>query len=338
MQGRRAFRARRPRRDNPVRRPAGERAFSLPPFPTDMYRFARPALGLALLSTLAFTAGCDSGAADDFDALLADARIARQSGDLAGAIGLYEDALRLDPASAVTRTELASTHLEQADVDLLDLSEFVDFLTDAAGSAAQGPTANAHGGCGYASDPTATVFDPRDVVNFEEVFAHRDVIQLAVAILQGGGPVPGNAVIPAGITTFNVCTGIQDGQIVMDRDAALAAMSAQGLTDQQIASALAVDALSRFIDAYFFLTVDVPQQTTWYRLADGSIGVCADDADQLRVDAEDAVQGMGRGLAGLDLRAYALDADAGDPVRQLVDDAVDAYTAVEDDLAPYCTL
>jgi hypothetical protein len=307
-----------------------------------MPSFPRPLLGL-FLALAVVAAGCDAGApGGNVDDLLADAQIARQNGDLDEAIELYTEALRTDPANAVVRTELAGVHLEQADVDLIDLTAFVEFLSDAAaGTAAPAPAApasSAHGGsCPYASDPTAEVFDPRDVVDFDEILANRDVIQLAMAILQGGGPVPGGpAVIPPQVTGFAVCTGIQNGEIVMDRAAAVAAMQGLGLTNQQIASALAVDALSRFIDAYFFVTVDIPQETTWYRLADGSIGVCAVDQEQLREDAEAAVQNVGRALAGLDLRAHVLNAGPNDPVRQIVDEAVDAYTAIENDLAPYC--
>ncbi len=170
------------------------------------------------------------------------------------------------------------------------------------------------------------------------MFGHRDVIQLAMDILQGEGPVPGDAVLPAAITGFSVCTGIENGEIVMDRAAAIAEMRAQGLSNQQIASALAVDGLSRFIDAYFYLTVDLPNETTWYRLADGSIGVCAADPDELRTEAEAAVQNVGRAVAGLDLRATVLNAGPEDPIRQIVDDAVDAYSTIENDLAPYCTI
>jgi len=308
-----------------------------------MFRSFRPLAGLLL--ALAFVAaGCDSAATGGD--LLTDARIARQSGDLDRAIELYSDALRAEPDNAIVRTELAGTQLDRAGVDLLDLSSFVDFLTDAAPAAtAAAPAADAARGatCEYASQEGAVVIDPRDVVDFEEVFENRDIIQLAMDILQGeqvvlaGNPLPaGVAVIPDEITAFSVCTGIQDSEIVLDRAGAVASMQALGLTNQQISAALAVDALSRFIDAYFYVTVDLPQATTWYRLADGSIGICADDPDQLRVDAEAAVQNLGRAIAGLDLRAHVLGAGPSDPVRQIVDEAVDAYTEVEDDLAPYC--
>lgn len=301
-----------------------------------MTRFLRPVLALAFLSAVVFAAGCDSASSTDFEGLVTDARLARQTGDLPRAIRLYEDALRSDPASAVVRTELAATHLQRANVDILVLRDFVDYLTGAAGGTAAPAPEGSAAGATCSVPQGATVFDPRDLVSFDEILAQRPVIQLAMEILLGGGPAPGPAVIPAQLTGFTVCTGIVNGQIILDREGARAAMRAQGLTDQQIASALAVHSISQFLDAYFFLTTELPAQTTWYRLADGAIQICAADPDALRTQAEEAIQNVGRALAGLDLRAFVLGAGPTDPVRQIVDQALDAYGLIEADLRPYC--
>jgi tetratricopeptide (TPR) repeat protein len=291
---------------------------------------------LALLALLA--AGCDGGTPDDFASLLADARIARQSGDFDEAIALYEAALGAEPTSVVARIELASTYLARADVDLIDLDRFALHLAEGAGAAPPpGGPPGAGGGCIYSQIPGAEPFDPRDIAEFGGLLAERDVIQLALATLDGGGEVPGGpSVIPPQLRAIDLCTGIEGGALVYDRAAALTAMRAAGLDDRQIAAALAVNAVGRLIDAYLFLNEDIPQQTTWWRLPGGAIGVCADDPDALRGQAADAVADFGEALTSLDLRAEVLALGAGDPSRELVADAIDAYEAIEGDLGPVC--
>jgi hypothetical protein len=298
--------------------------------------------GLPSLTALALAAllgaGCDGAAPDDFDSLLIDARIARQGGALDEAVALYEDALRTQPTSVVVRVELASTYLARADVDLIDLDRFALHLTEGEGAAAP-PTGNARGGCIYSQIPGAQPFDPRDIAEFGGLLAERAVIRLALATLSGGGAVPGgSSVIPAALRAIDLCNGIEGGTLVYDRAAARAAMHAAGLDDRQIAAALAVNAVALLIDAYLFLNEDIPQTTTWWRLPNGALGVCSDDPAALRVQAEDAIADFGEALTSLDLRAEILALDAGDPSRQLVADAIDAYEAIEGDLGPVCTV
>lgn len=314
-------------------------------------RRAATALPVALLLTLAAAlplvfglGGCDAADAADPAVLLDDARIARQRGDLDEAVRLYEEALRADPNHGGARVELASTVLEQADVDLLDLDRIALFLSEAQATpppAPAAPTAPTNGlgaQCAYADDPTAVPFDPRSVEGYPDLFADRVAIQAALAILQGAGPVPGGAVIPASLRFADLCSGIEDGQLVYDRGGVLAEMQARGLTNEAVESALAVNAVGRLLDAYFFLVEDVAEQTTWYRLADGSVGVCAADEEALRAQAETAIGDVGEALTSLDLRAYSLALRSqSDDAAGYVQDALDAYESIADDLGPYCT-
>ena len=58
--------------------------------------------------------------------------------------------------------------------------------------------------------------------------------------------------------------------------------------------------------------------------------------DALRAQSEDAIMDFGEALTSLDLRAEILDLHPGDPSRQIVSDAIDAYEAIEADLGPSC--
>jgi hypothetical protein len=117
---------------------------------------------------------------------------------------------------------------------------------------------------------------------------------------------------------------------------ALADLRAQGLDDRQIASALAINAVALLVDAYLYLNEDIPQQTSWWRLPNGALGICSDDPDALRAQSQDAIMDFGEALTSLDLRAEILDLHPGDPSRQIVSDAIDAYEAIEADLGPSC--
>lgn len=291
----------------------------------------RPALLLLPVLLIA----CDGGRADDFDSLLIDARLARQAGDLDESVSLYEDALRLEPTSAVARIELAAVYLARADVDLIDLDRFALHLTE--GTAAPAPAPSATGGCVYSQIPGAVPFDPRDIAQFEGLVAERGVIRLAVETVAGGGVVPGGTpVMPPALRAIDLCDGIENGALVYDRSGAIASLRSLGLDDRQIAAALAVNAVALLIDAYLFLNEDVPQQTTWWRLPNGALGICSDDPEALRVQAEAAIMDFGEALTSLDLRAETLDLHPGDPSRQLVSDAIEAYEAIEGDLGPVC--
>ncbi len=310
-----------------------------------MHCFFRPDTGLALLLVLASAvpatlSGCDTDASDP-GARLDDARIARQQGDLDAAVRLYEEALAAEPSNAVVRVELSATVLERAEVDLLDLDRVALFLSEAQASPPPAParptgppTADGLGAsCPYAGDPAAVPFDPREVEGYPGLFTQREAIRAALAVLDGSGPVPGDAVIPASLRFADLCTGVEDGALVYDHAAVLEEMRQTGLSADAIASALAVNAVGRLLDAYFFLVEDVAEQTTWYRLADGSVGVCADDEEALRAQAEAAVGDVGEALASLDLRASII---GGDVAAEFVQSALDAYESIEDDLGPYC--
>jgi hypothetical protein len=307
-----------------------------------MTRLYRPALGLAVLGALTLVGGCDAGTPDDFDGLVDEARIAREGGDFSRAIELYEDALEQEPDSAPVRTELAATYLEDAELDLLDLDRFAQFLATGENGAAQ--PRGAGGACDVAGDPNWEPFDLTDVSTYQDIISHEAAIRLAIDVLAGGGPVPGGSpVVPDALRFADLCTGIVDGELNYDRAAALAEMRALGLSDPQIASALAVNAVSLLLDAYYFVAA-APEiaelDPQFYRHAEtNEIRVCVTDvefdADDLRERSEPAVKDIGESLASLDLRAFLL---GGDETQELVDVVLDAYEAVRDDLGPVCTL
>lgn len=306
---------------------------------THMLRFS-PRLTLALLALLvgapSFLAACDqSSPADDANTLLTDARIARQGGDLDTAIELLEQAHDLDAASAEIRVELASAYFERDDVDLFDLDRVALFLLDqqpgdgATGDEAEpAPTAAFKGGasCTYADDPEAVPFDPREVDGYPELAANRATVERVLELLA--------VVIPEELRAMDLCTGIEDGALVYEHEAALAAMRAFGLSDTQIASTLAINAVARLLNAYFFLAEDLAPQTQWYRLPDQRIGLCADDVEALRAQSQDAIRDLGEVLTSLDLRDRTLGGNAA--TRDLIAHAIDAYEAVADHLGPYC--
>ena len=284
----------------------------------------RALLALLLLLPLA---ACDEATGPDaaVDLVVEDAVAAREGGDVAAAVALLEGAFERAPKNAEVRVELATTLLQRDGLDLLDLERISGFLATSGGSAAARTQA---AGCAAASDPTAQAFDPTAVDGFEELAAGAATLSRAASLL---GPV-----IPAALQSFDICTSVQDGTLSYDRDGALAALAGLGLSPQQQARALAVNALARFLDAYRVVASELPQQATWYRLADGSVTICVEDEDALRESAEGAVRDVGEAVLSLDARATLL--GKGSVAAELVEDALGAYEDLRDAIADYCAV
>lgn len=291
----------------------------------------RPAAGLLLAALVLLPlTGCDeTGGGASGDTAVQDAVIARQSGNFAAAETILRRELDRNPQSATVRAELATTILERERLTLLDIDRIARFITDTAGNPVATPASSAKGAtCRYASEPGATPFDPTDLASFPDIQAGREAIAEALALIE--------PVLPASLRTFDVClTLAPDGTLAYDHAAAAAQLRASGLTDAAIGQLLAVNALARFLDAYLFVTTEVPQQTAWYRLANGSIGVCADDEDALVDDTEEAVEQLGTALLSLDVRARAF--VSGPSAGTLVATARDAVRDIRDGLADYCS-
>ncbi len=310
---------------------------------TAMSRSHLLAFGAAILLAAAppFLAACDSNPVSDVESLLTDARIARQAGDLDQAIALLESAMALSPENAPVRVELSSAYLDREDVDLLDVDRVALFLTTFADNATDSPggTSQSVGGtCRYAEDPNAQLFAPGDYQGYGDLYSDRELIDSVVGLLNGVDPSNGSlSIVPDELRVLNLCTGIVDGELFYDGDTALASMRALGLNDNEIATALAVNAVSRFFEAYFHIVEDIPQQTDWYHVASQSsdyIGVCAEDEEALRGHVEVAILDLGEAVTSLDLRDQLLGGTTAS--QELVQHVLDAYEAVQADLGPYC--
>ena len=251
---------------------------------------------------------------------------ARQSGNYSQAVTILEGALQANPQSASVRVELAATVMERDGIDLLDLDRIASFVTDAGTTAEAATSPSARNACAYAADPGAVEFDPSAVADLPEIRAKRSTIKATLALL--------DEILPAALSSFDVCTTIQDGELVYDHAAAATQLRGKGLSNDQVARLLAVNALARFLDAYLFVTEDVTAQTTWYRLSDGSIGVCADDQDALEEQAREAVDGIGQSLLSLDLRSRTF--APGSASSEIVTLAVDAFEKISDGVGNYC--
>lgn len=292
------------------------------------FRLALATLALALILPLT---GCDESGStsSDVTTIVADAQIARQNGDFDRAEALLRGALQQDASSAPVRSELAATLMARQGLNLLDLDRIATFIVDGTGgigATASTPAASAHSGsCGFATDPTATPFDPTAVSGFPQIQASRADVDEALALL--------NPILPAELTTFNVCTSIgPDGGLVYDRAAATTQLRASGMTDAQIGQLLATNALVRFLNAYLFVTTEVGG-TTWYRLADGGIGICADDSDtSLAEQARPGVRMLGRAVLSLDTRARSFGGST-----ELVGTASDAFGDIREAFGEICT-
>ena len=289
-----------------------------------MLRTACAALAVALLLPLS---ACDEVGADSADeaVVISDAQAASQKGDYPRATAILERALDRNPESAPVRAELATTVLASRDLNLLDVDRIAQFVVDGAGStqAASRGTASA-GTCRYATDPGAEAFDPTTVAGFSDIRASKADVDRVIALLA--------PLLPASLKTFDTCTTIgADGALVYDRAAAAAEMRARGLPNALIGRILAANALARFLNAYITVTTELPQQTAWYRLKDGSIGVCADDEDALRTDAEGAIETLGTAVVSLDLRARSFGGAS-----DLVDLALDAVGDIREAFDTFC--
>lgn len=292
----------------------------------------------ALLAALALVAvptltGCDDVAPVSADDLVVDARIARQAGDIDQAVDLLERALAADAADAVVRVELASALFEQADLGVADLDALATYLLDEANSGGFGslsPEASKGGSCPYETAPGAAPFDPRDL---DEYGQYLERVSVATRVKEILDPVITDELRPDDF----LCTGIQDGQLNYDPDAALAALRAadEDLTDTQISSALGANAVAEVLDTYFFLSEDLRDRADWYRLSDGTLGICpvGITEEELRDLAEPSVADLGEALLSIDLRGRLIETST----TELVDVVIDAYEEVRDDLAPHCT-
>ncbi len=301
------------------------------------------AIGTAfiLVATPLILSACDGSEVSDVESLLTDARIARQAGDIDQAIALLETAMDQAPTNAKVRIELSSAYLDREDVDLLDVDRVALFLTSFEENVSDTPgnSIQRFGGvCQYADDPHAQLFAPGDYQGYVDLYADRDLIDNVVDLLNGVDPSGADlSIIPEELRTLSLCSGIVDGEIFYNQEAALAHLRALGLSDDEIATALAVNAVVRFFEAYFFIVEDIPQQTSWYHVAGQSgdyIGVCADDEDALREQVEGAIQDLGEAVASLDLRDHLLGGDTAS--QELVQHVLDAYEAIEGDLGPNC--
>ena len=293
----------------------------------------RPALRplRALLAALALLplAACDEtgGFSESVDLAVDDAVIARQSGDYDKAVTILKDAMRRAPENAEVRVELATTILERDGIDLLDVDRIAQFITRGAASAPAAPASLAgRASCAYAADPSATPFRLEDLEGYEELVAEVEGIDEASAAL--------DAVIPDAIQGFSVCSSVKGGALAYDRAGALQALRDQGLSETQVAQALAVNALAQLTSAYIFITEKVEQETTWYRLADGSIAVCVEDAEALKAQAEAPVRAFGEAVLSLDARAAVLGRTS--TASDLVAVALDAFEEVRDAVAETC--
>jgi hypothetical protein len=279
-----------------------------------------------LVAALLPLAGCDeSGLATDEASVIGDAQVARQNGDYGTAVELLEEALERNPSSVPVRSELGATLLEREDLNLLDLDRISQFVVDGSSRSTVTTASAGRGGtCVFANDPTATPFDPTGVEGFPDIMASQSAIDSVLALIE--------PVLPAALRTFSPCTTIgADGQLVYDQTGAVAQLRATGMTDAQISQLLATNALARFLDAYLFVTTEVPQETSWYRLADGSVGVCATDEDALVEQTEEAISTLGTALLSLDTRARAFGGTT-----DIVDLAVDAFDDIREALGDYC--
>ena len=292
---------------------------------------ARALVAALLLLPLA---ACDetTGLDADVAVLVDDAVAARQGGDLTRAVALLESAFERQPADPEVRVELATTLLQRDGLDLMDLDRIGRFLSETAGteasrSASAAPARQADY-CALADDPSARPFDPTEVAGFDALAAHAATLARTADLL---GPV-----VPAALQRFDVCTSVVDGELAYDRDAALAALAGQGLTEAQVAQALAVNALARFLDAYLFVAERLPQQTTWYRRADGTVVICVEDEAALRADAEQAVRGVGQAVLSLDARAALV--GSGSVAAEIVAVALGAYQELRSAVPDYCQI
>ncbi len=297
-----------------------------------MTRSFLPLLAAVLLLPLS---GCDEtgpmlSVEQGVDVAIDDAIIAREQGDYDTATTLLYQALEAEPTNAVVRVELSTTLLQREGIDLFDIERIGQYL-ETAGMArtAQPSAARSAGTCAYASDPTAVQFDPTEYEGFEELVLSIEVLEEVTETLEG--------VLPAAVEDFQLCGSVVDGELIYDQAGAIQDLKAQGLTNDQAAQALAVGALARFVDAYVTVTEELADETSWYRLADGSIGICADDEDAARTKAEGAIQGIGEAILSLDTRAAILGASA-TVAAEIVDTALDIYDELEQDITTYCEL
>jgi hypothetical protein len=293
-------------------------------------RFTLPPIRAVLAALVLLPlAACDEtgGFSDDVNFAVDDAVIARESGDYDTAVNILKDAMQRAPENAEVRVELATTILERDGIDLLDVDRIGLFITESAGAAGAAAAPAARASCPYAADPSATRFRLQDLEGYEEIAAKIGSLDEAEAAL--------SAVMPASIQGFSICSSVVDGALAYDQAGAIAALRGRGLSETQVAQALAVNALVQLTSAYVAMTEMVEQETAWYRLADGRIVVCVDDPEALKAQAEEPIRAFGQAVLSLDARASILGSTS--TAAELVSLALDAFEEVRDAVADYCS-
>ena len=299
------------------------------------FRFLRLALVLALLPL----AACDetSSVASTPDDAIADASAASSSGDYERAAGILEEALEEFPDSAPIRVELGRTLFERDGIDILDLDRIAAYVADGTnvGTAAPGGTsAGKNSSCRFEDEEGAVEIDPQEFVGYPDLSAQRPTIEFVLALI---APIMPDALRP-GTTDAAFCgavdTSTSPATFSYDAEAAAAELRALGLSDDQIGALLTTNALARFTLAYLDAVDGLDQQTTWYRRADGGIGICADDTDALEEQARETVADALESLFSLHLRAQTFQPGAAS--NDLVDAVTDAFEEVRDGVGDYC--
>lgn len=290
-------------------------------------------LGAAALLAAVLLAGCnlldpvyDDGR--DVASLLEDARFARAAGDYDRAINLLERALRIDPSNQTVRLELAVTLMRRDQLSLLHLESVTAHLLSGRGASGAAGRPAGEVACTFGEDATLEPFDPQALSDFNAISAARTTLARILELLNQPASADEAPAMPTAFLALQICDIIRDGALDYDREAVLEALYDRFDNDEQVTSALTMNAVALTLSAYVALFEQPDLQIDWFIVDGEDVGGCvaAEHYDLFIHRAQEQVGRAGRALLALDL----LMAHSGNAsYATYVDDALALYLTIE---------
>lgn len=302
-------------------------------------------LSLAALATLLTVTGCNvlDGIYDEGGSvanLVEDAEHARANQDYDRAVELLGEALEADPGNPVVRVELSSTLMQREKINLLSLEQITSHVIDGIENMEGGARSFGSDSCTWNSSEPTSPFDPRDVEGYDDIIASSPVLGEVLGLLNDGASSAEPPVIPGTIGELNVCTAIDDGVVVYDRDGVLAEMRAHFDGDyRRVNAALTMNAVAHTLNSYVNLFENEAFPVAWYIVGeddDTRLGFCLDRdlVDPFYANVEDQLDAVSEALFSLDLLIY----NGGDEeMQEYVADALEFYETFEESIGRFCT-
>ena len=321
------------------------KGYLLSPIPSVTLMLRHPyAFGLASLAALLVIAGCnvldaayqEGGSVEN---LIEDAYYARVNEDFDHSEELLREAFDLAPDHPKVRLDLASTLMQGAEINLLDLEAVTThLLTEIETETGQG-RGTPGDTCTWTSDEATRPFDPRVAEGYEDLVATAPVITEVLRLLNDPATPTSQPVLPAGLSELDPCSVVDGGTLSYDRDALLGTLYDHfGRDDLRINTALTINAVALTLGAYLGIFESPDLTVDWFLIGeagDARIGFCTDRASLVTFEEEvdTHLDAIAQTYFSLDLLLYN---GGSTELRTYLNDALDFYSTLEASFDGFC--